>query len=62
MRKELSATKKFVVYYKKYTELYSELAASQDKDRDVEKMADLMAMHDRLAQMKADLLPVSGGT
>jgi hypothetical protein len=37
--------------------LWRELAASQDKDRDVEKMADLMAMADRLAQMKADILP-----
>lgn len=58
MRKEVSATKRFVLYYDKYAALYRELAASQDKDRDVEKMADLMAMHDRLAQMKADILPV----
>jgi len=58
MRKEVSATKRFVLYYNKYADLYRELAASQDKDRDVEKMADLMAMHERLAQMKADILPV----
>lgn len=57
MQKKVSATKKFVLYYNKYAALYRELAASQDKDRDVEKMADLMAMHDRLAQMKADILP-----
>jgi RNA polymerase II elongation factor ELL len=57
MRKEVSATKRFVLYYNKYADLYRELAASQDKDRDVEKMADLLAMHERLAQMKADILP-----
>jgi len=59
MRKEVSATKRFVLYYNRYAALWRELAASQDKDRDVEKMADLMAMADRLAQMKADILPTS---
>jgi RNA polymerase II elongation factor ELL len=59
MRKDVSATKKFVLYYNRYLDLYRELSASQERDRDVEKMADLMAMHERLAQMKADILPAS---
>jgi len=57
MRREVTATKKFVIYYNKYVDLYRELATTRDKDRDVEKMADLMAMHERLSQMKAAILP-----
>lgn len=54
MRHNISETRKFNLFYNSYLELYQELSATQH--RDVEKMADLRDMHERLVGMKANIL------
>lgn len=54
VRQNISATKKFKAYYAKYKDLWTELHESRNPD--VQKVADLREMMERLSEMKANIL------
>ena len=51
----IDAAKRFQLYYKKYKDLHEKLATKPEKERDQKDMDNLMSMHKRLKEMKADI-------
>ena len=47
--------KRFQLYYKKYKELHEKLTSRPEKERDEKDMANLLNMHKRLKEMKAEI-------
>jgi RNA polymerase II elongation factor ELL len=51
----IEEARRFQKYYKRYKELHVRLAQIDEKDRDDKDMNDLLKMHHRLKEMKADI-------
>ena len=51
----IDAAKRFQLYYKKYKDLHEKLATKSEKERDEKDMDNLISMHKRLKEMKADI-------
>ena len=51
----MDEAKRFQLYYKKYKELHEKLASRPEKERDQRDMDNLLNMHKRLKEMKAEI-------